>query len=353
MKIAIFLPNWIGDVVMATPTLRAVRNRYASAELIGVMRPYVADVLAGTTWLDEKLYYDPRSQDPALKSRQLVRQLRKRHPDTVLLLTNSLRTGLLGWLSGAPQRVGYAQYGRGGLLTDKLKFPKMHGKFVPSSTMDSYLRLAYLLGCREQHNQTELSTLPEDDDAADRAWERLRLPAPDQVVVCHNAGGWNGKASSKSWPAESMAELLRRIANHLNLSVLVMCGPNERADAANIALLANHPNVKSLADQPLSIGLTKACVRRSRLMVSTDSGPRHFAAAFGVPVVSLYGPTHIAWGNTHFSHEIHLQHDVPCGPCMKRVCPLKHHNCMRDLTVDRVFDAVVQQLGTQTQPNAA
>lgn len=353
MKIAIFLPNWIGDVVMATPTLRAVRHRYRSAELIGVMRPYVADVLAGTSWLDEQLYYDPRSKERSLKSRHLLRQLREKKIDTVLLLTNSLRTGLLGWLSRAPHRVGYAQYGRGGLLTDKLKFPKLHGKFVPAPTMDAYLRLAYLMGCRDQHKQTELATLPEDEAAADQVWDRLQLPPANRVVVCHNAGGWNGKASSKSWPAESMAELTSRIANDLNLSVLVLCGPNERSEAAEIAQLANHPQVKSLSNEPLSIGLTKACVRRSRLMVSTDSGPRHFAPAFGVPIVSLYGPTHVAWGNTHFPHEIHLQHEVPCGPCMKRVCPLEHHNCMRDLTVDRVFSAVVKQLETQTKPHAA
>ena len=173
MKIAIFLPNWIGDVVMATPTLQAVRDHFGpSAHLIGVMRPYVSEVLSGTRWLDQQLFYDPQAKDPALRSRTLLRKLRQERPATILLLPNSLRTGLLGWLSGAGRRVGYAQYGRGPLLTDKLKFRKSRGRFLPASTMDSYLELAYLLGCPRRTPHLELATLPEDEAAADDVWRR-------------------------------------------------------------------------------------------------------------------------------------------------------------------------------------
>jgi heptosyltransferase-2 len=98
--------------------------------------------------------------------------------------------------------------------------------------------------------------------------------------------------------------------------------------------------VVSLAEQPMSIGLSKACVRRARLMVTTDSGPRHFAAAFGVPVVSLFGPTHIEWSENYFDRAVHLQHKLPCGPCQRRVCPLGTHQCMRDLGPDEVWAAV-------------
>ena len=88
-------------------------------------------------------------------------------------------------------------------------------------------------------------------------------------------------------------------------------------------------------------------------MVSTDSGPRHFAAAFDVPVITLYGPTHIEWGDTHYARAIHLQEDMPCGPCMKRVCPEGHHRCMRDLTVNRVYSEVAKQLDQPRRIEAA
>ena len=125
MKLAVFLPNWVGDVVMATPTLQALRSHLGpDASFIGVMRPGVTDVLGGTRWFDRQFLYQPRSKNPRLTSRNLVRCLRQEKLDSVLLLTNSLRTGILGWLSGARQRVGYAHYGRGPLLTEKIRFKK-------------------------------------------------------------------------------------------------------------------------------------------------------------------------------------------------------------------------------------
>jgi heptosyltransferase-2 len=350
MRIAVFLPNWIGDVVMATPTLRALRTHFGPrAELIGVMRPYVSEVLAGTDWLSDTLLYDPRSQQTELRTLACAKHLRDRKPDVAFLLTNSLRTGLIAWLSGAPRRVGYAHYGRGPLLTDKLKFAKSRGRFVPTPTLDAYLRLAALLGCDEQPVHTELQTTSEDEARADEVWRKLGLSRDEEIVLI-NSGGAYGAA--KSWPSEYFSELARRIASRHGLTVLVLCGPAEREMAADIVKGAGHPQVLGLAEQELSIGLSKACVRRSRLMISTDSGPRHFAAAFDVPVMTLYGPTHIAWGDTHYPRAIHLQREVPCGPCMKRICPLGHHRCMTELTADEVYRAVVTHLEAERKAMA-
>src|SRR5687767_12621544 len=108
-RIAIFLPNWIGDVVMATPFLKAMHKRYAGqAELIGVARPYVSAVLAGTPWLNRQLLYESKPRENVLGTWQLIGELRRLKLDKVVLLTNSLRTGALAWLSGAKQRLGYA-----------------------------------------------------------------------------------------------------------------------------------------------------------------------------------------------------------------------------------------------------
>ena len=113
--------------------------------------------------------------------------------------------------------------------------------------------------------------------------------------------------------------------------------------ARQIVRLANRAGIASLADEAVSLGLTKALVRRSTLLVTTDSGPRHFAAAFDRPVVTLFGPTHIEWTETYFARAVHLQKKVPCGPCQKRVCPLDHR-CMTDLSPDEVFAAVCRLL---------
>jgi heptosyltransferase-2 len=157
-------------------------------------------------------------------------------------------------------------------------------------------------------------------------------------MVALNPGGAFGAA--KHWPAAHFGALAKRLTTELGRSVLVLCGPAERDEAREIVRLAGHPLVAGLADEPSSIGLTKAAVRRSELLVTTDSGPRHFAAPFGVPAVTLFGPTHIAWSETYSADAVHLQIPVDCGPCQQRACPLGHHRCMTELTPDRVFEAV-------------
>ena len=341
MNLGVFLPNWIGDVAMATPTLRALRSQFPAVRITGVMRPYVADVLAGTKFLDEQIFYDPHSRDSSLHGWPFLRRLRAERLDTVVLLTNSWRTGLLAWCSGARRRVGYVRGGRGILLTDRLEHRRANGKYTPTPVLDDYLRLAYQLGCGLESPRLELATLPADEAAADVTWKRLALPAGRHVVALNSSGAFG---SAKLWPTGHFAELARKIVCATDNSVLVLCGPSEREIARDIVAAADHPRVVGLSDEQLSIGLTKACVRRCRLLVTTDSGPRHFAPAFDVPVITLFGPTHIAWSETHYARAVHLQHRVDCGPCQQRVCPLGHHRCMRDLGVDEVFRAVHAQL---------
>lgn len=351
MKIGLFLPNWIGDTAMCTPTLRALRRHFGpTAEMVGVLRPYVADVLAGTPWLDELIFYHRRSKAPAEHTFAVASELRRRKLDTIVLFTNSLRAAAMARWSKAPNRVGYVRYGRGALLTHKLYHPRLRRAWLPTPAIDTYLGLACALGCQRETPRIELATLPADEEAADAVWKKWKLPRGDQVVVL-NSGGAYGAA--KLWPSEHFAALARRIATERELAVLVTCGPAERQVARRIVALADHPRVVSLADEPISIGLTKACVRRSRLMVTTDSGPRFFAVAFDVPVVTLFGPTHVDWTRTHYPGEISLQHAVPCGPCARRICPLDHHECMRSLDVDRVYGAVLGQLGPARNVQAA
>jgi heptosyltransferase-2 len=310
----------------------------------------VADVLAGTTLLDELVYYDRKSADSTHHARAVQRQLRDRRLDAIVLLTNSLRSAAMAWLSRAPVRVGYARYGRGSLLTHKLYHPRGRLGWLPTPAIDTYLQLAYALGCELESPRLELATLPHDEAAADRLWHKCKLPQGNQVVVLNTGGAYG---SAKSWPSAYFARLARRLVNIDALSVLVTCGPDERPMARQIVDIADHPRVVSLADEPVSIGLTKACIRRSRLLVTTDSGPRFFGIAFEVPVIALFGPTDPAWTRTHSKREVYLQHAVPCGPCGQRTCPLGHHECMRHLSVERVYAAVQNQLAATPARAAA
>lgn len=346
MKIAIFCPNWIGDAVMATPAMRAVRKQFPRAEITAILRPYVADVLAGTNLVDRIIPHDPvsgrgRKRMPeTLWGLRLVRALRQERFDSAILFPNSFRSAWWAWISGAKQRVGFNREGRGWLLTDSVSFKS---RSEPHPVIDEYLRLAAHIGCRHLTRNMELAVLPEDERQFQTFWRR-HVSAQGQLrrFVCLNPGGAFG--SAKHWPTSSFAELARRIVRQLDKYVLVLAGPAERDEARAIVALANHPGIVTVADDHPTIGLTKAAIKHADLLITTDSGPRHFAPPFGVPVVTLFGPTHVAWSETYYDRSLHLQLEVDCGPCQQRVCPLKHHRCMKDLSPEWAFKAAVSML---------
>jgi lipopolysaccharide heptosyltransferase II len=367
MKLAIWLPNWIGDVVMATPALRALRQQFVDAEIVGVVRPYVADVLAGTTLLDRMLIHESRSNRPSRTGWGIWRSLRRERFDLAVVMPNSFRSAWWAWASGAKRTLGYARNGRSLLLTDPIFAPSLA---TPHPVLDELLQLVGQLGCRGLSRRMELATLPQDEQRLAEFWQRHGDPpirsrirknsdaessdrpnSREFSYVCLNTGGAFGAA--KDWPIEHFTELARRIAVDLGRTVLILCGPNERTVAQRIVADVKHAQVVSLTDEPLSIGLTKVAIRHSDLLITTDSGPRHFAAAFDVPAITLFGPTHIAWSETFHPQATHLQLPVDCGPCQQRVCPLGHHRCMRDLSVDHVFREVVRVLPTKSRAGIA
>ncbi len=346
-RIALFLPNWIGDVVMATPAVRAVRTAFPAADLFAVGKPYVADVVAGSPWFRAFIPFDKKGP----RDRRLLgvaRRLRDEKVDAAILFPNSFRPALAARLGGVKSVVGFARYGRGFLLSHKLEAVRdPNGGFKPLPVIDDYNRLAVALGTADPGHRMELFTTPADEAAADAVWDGFGLTRYPHVVSL-NPGAAFGAA--KHWPVASFAALARKLTDR-GWGVVVLCGPGEREMARRIADGSRSPHVFALSDATLSLGLTKALVRRSDLLVTTDSGPRHFAAAFGRPVVTLFGPTHIGWTETYYAKAVHLQKPVPCGPCQQRVCPLDHR-CMTDLSPAEVFAAADRLLRSHPLPLA-
>lgn len=348
--VAIFLPNWIGDVVMATPTLRSLRQHYGpNVTLLGVARPYVQQVLTGSSWLDGMVWYHPKGKTRELRPKHVIDQLREANVDETVILTNSLRAAWIAWRSGAKSRVGYARNGRKWLLTASLKPHRQEGRYQPVSAVDYYLDLVRSMGVEVASKQPELYTTAEGELAAERIWANLGWQ-PHQSVIGMNTGGAYGAA--KHWPNQHSAQLALQLAEEGH-RVLIMCGPAEVDAAREIEDRARHPWVRSMADQDLSLEASKSCLRRCRLLVSTDSGPRHIAAAFDVPTVTLFGPIDPAWSYNYATVAIDMFDRLECSPCGKRTCPLGHHRCMNDLTPDRVMRAVHRALAVAEEGDRA
>ena len=151
----------------------------------------------------------------------------------------------------------------------------LKSKRVPHPVIDEYLRLAQHLGCGIERdglpNRTmELATTARDEQTFAQFWSHQDPNLCGRDVICLNPGGAFGAA--KHWPTDSFGSLANRLANELGKVVLVLCGPAERDEARKIVARAAHPAVISMADSPLSLGLTKAAIRHAELLVTTDSG---------------------------------------------------------------------------------
>ena len=120
MNIAVFLPNWIGDVVMATPAIRALRQTYPEAHMVWVGKPYVAGVVEGSPWFENRVLLDSRG---ALTNRwpAAAWKLRRAKIDLAVLFPNTFRSAWVAWLAGCQRRIGFKRYGRNGLLTEGLE----------------------------------------------------------------------------------------------------------------------------------------------------------------------------------------------------------------------------------------
>jgi heptosyltransferase-2 len=169
------------------------------------------------------------------------------------------------------------------------------------------------------------------------------------VVLNDNSS--NG--SARAWGVEKHAALARRIAAAVpEVRVLMHCGPGDREPARAVVRLADLPSVRGLGDvAELPIGLSKAIYARAAVAVSSDSGPRHIAAGFGVPTVALIGPTDSRLGRSDPERCVEMRLDLACAPCDAGECPLVHHDCMRLIDVERVADAVLGLLRQDRSPS--
>ncbi|MEM8735758.1 MAG: glycosyltransferase family 9 protein [Planctomycetota bacterium] len=346
---------------MATPMLRALRRAYPQSELVGIMSPIVQEVIEGAWGDDERPWFDEyilfrkgrRKLNAAHRAqgvtsrRGIIRQLRQLRVDVALLTTNSWWTAAVSRFGGVRKVVGYDRDSRRYLLHEPLPVPKSeNGDYAPISAVDYYLALASWVGGdteRSDARSMQLRASDADLQLADKLWHSVgfRGEVPTVVVNSNSA-----KDSARVWPESHVIELTKRLVHERDVQVLLHCGPGERESANRIAASVDHPSVASMGHtENLPIGLSRGVLKRAAVVVSTDSGARHMAVALDRPVVSLFGPTSSAWTRTYNTPELELAEDLDCRACYQSECPLKHHACMQNLSVNRVMDAVASRLG--------
>lgn len=344
MKTAILLPTWVGDACMATPTIRAIRQGLRNVShlcLVGRYAPIA--VLEGMPEVDQTITFKPKSKDPKVFSRRgLVQELKRQKFDSIILLPNSLSSAVLGYMSGAKQRIGFAKEGRSWLLTDRIPLTRNGVDRRELSTIDYYLKIAEHLGCEVHDPSMKIWVSESDRVMAKRMFDAFGFDWNHPTVVINSAAAMS---EAKQWPSGQASRAAKELAVQHGLQVIIHSGPADRQKSHAIEFGADHPRVKSMGQvEQLPLGLSKAVLEQACVVVSSDSGPRHMAAALNRRVVALFGPTAADKYKTYNLPERVLSIPMACQPCGKDKCPLVHNNCMHGLTYPLVVSAVLDQL---------
>ena len=332
-NILVRMPNWVGDVVMALPALRALRESYPSAKITLLCRPRLFPIVEGEPYYDEWVSYQAKGLWQIWK---MGRRLARRRFDLAVVFPNSISSALVATFGGIQRRVGYNIEGRGtlGLLTHTLRARKVGGlRQIPM--VDYYLALAYAAGARESSRRIQFHVGQDLSVRADRFFRDAGV-GPTQRVIGISPGAAFGR--SKQWRSDYFAEVADTLALQWRAKILILCGPEEEQVADDIEASMETEPINT-ARRIVPLDLLKAVVRRCMLLVTTDSGTRHFAVGNGVAVVTVLGPTFHIYTESEYEKSDLVQHRLDCWPCHEPVCPLGHHRCMEELRPGKVLAA--------------
>ena len=326
--------NWIGDAVMTTPSLKAIRETFPDARITIVANPLIAQLFAFHPDCDEVIEYDRQGRHAGLIGfLRFVAMLRGRKFDCAILFQNAFEAALMASLGGVKSRAGYMTDGRRLLLTHPVPFTDQEKALHHT---DYYLHMLEQCGVTTGDKQQQLALLPDEVQ-----WAVDNMPRGRYAVI--NPGAAYG--SAKRWIPERFAEVADQLADRYGLSIVLSGGPAEIEIGADIAKIMQTPHKNVIGKT--SVRQMMAALAGSSLMITNDSGPMHVAAAFAVPMVAIFGPTDHTTTSPWGTRSQIVRHAVECSPCMLRQCPIDHR-CMQRVTVEDVLFAAAALLEDET-----
>ncbi len=341
-RVLVRVPNWIGDAVMCEPALRALRTCFPQASITVLARPAVAALLEGHPAVEETVVYDHRGRHRGVAGKwSLGRTLRAQGFEAAVLFQNAFEAAALACAAGIPYRLGYATDGRGLLLTRAVRVPQ-----TQSQQVRYYLDLLRAIGYEGPMQAPQLYLREAERAAMSRRLEQAGV-GPGEMLIGLNPGSTYG--SAKRWLPDRFAETATRLVQWWRdvrgapARVVVLGAAGEEDLGAAIARQIG-PSALMWSGRT-TIRELMALTRRCGVYITNDTGPMHVAAAFGVPVVAVFGPTD--WRTTAPFGDRHalVRQPVDCAPCLLRECPIDHR-CMTGVTVNQVVDAVQRLLAS-------
>ena len=333
-RILMIRTDRIGDVVLSTPAIKALRDAYPQSHIAFMVRPYARDIVEGNPYLDEVIIYDKYGAQRGFLSAILFGlRLRKKKFDTAIILHPTNRAHILAFVAGIPNRIGLRRK-LPFLLTRALNDKKFLGQ---KHELEYTLEILKDIGI-EARDKT-LYVPVKDDSRRSVSLKLAEKGAGDSDLLIGVHPG--ASCPSKRWPLERFAALIDRLKTDYNARIVLISAPEEANRVAGLKKIIKSEVIDLLGQTPVR-ELT-ALLKRCALFISNDSGPVHIATAVGTPSVVIFGRKQPGlspkrWGPTG-KNDIALHKDVGCEVCLAHDCKIGF-KCLKAISVNEVFDAV-------------
>jgi len=329
-RILVIRTDRIGDVILSTPAMRALRQRYPDALIAAMVSPYTKEIVEGSPFLDEVIVYDKELTHKGwLSTLRFAFALRQKMFDAALVLHPTNRVHLIAFLAGIPKRVGYNKK-LGFLLTDKVEHLKQLGE---KHELEYSLDLAGFLDAQTQDKTLFMPIKSESEKWAEGFIEGLRIRKEEGLLIINPSAS----CPSKIWPPERFAEVADILAKRYGLKVIIVTGALDSPLAEKVIKNMHAPAI-SLAGK-ISLSQLASILKRASLFISNDSGPVHICSALNVPVISIFGRSQAGlsprrWGPVGVKDKA-LHKQVGCVECLAHNCK-RGFACLNAITVSEV-----------------
>ncbi|MBA3816189.1 MAG: lipopolysaccharide heptosyltransferase II [Parachlamydiaceae bacterium] len=340
-KIIVRMPNWLGDVVMATPILHDIRQRWPKASITAMCQSNVASLLQHDPNISEVYSYKkPNGWVHRHQHLDIIEALQRGEYDLGILLTNSLSSAWWFWRGKVQNKVGYAGNLRSLLLNKAVSFPA--NKETQHQVL-TYKALIEPMGIPISNTPPHLYVTTSEQQTARELLSNEHVSPGTHTIIGINPGAAFG--SAKCWLPERFHEVASRLLENPRNAV-VFFGDPAGASLVNMICKDLGERVINLAGKT-SIRELLALILQCSAFLTNDSGPMHIASALDVPLVALFGSTSdVKTGPYNGGKIIHKR--VECSPCYKRVCPIDFR-CMTRIEVDEVYQSIQNMINTTSQ----
>jgi heptosyltransferase-2 len=336
-RILIRSTNWIGDAIMTTPAVRAIRKNFSHAEISILAKPWVLPVFENNPHVDQCIVYDSSAKHHGILGKlKLARDLKPYHFDVAILLQNAFEAALISFLAQIPCRIGYNTDARGILLSHAVPLNK---EIKNKHQTAYYLDILKGIGLDTDGQSLTLKVGEKYVNKADKTLDRHGVSSADSVVGI-NPGATYGPA--KQWFPERFANLADHIVDAFETRIILFGGPEDLASGMKISQMMRHSPIN--LSGKTGLGEAMALIKRCKLFITNDSGLMHVAAALDVPLIAIFGSTNPATTGPWSNRSRVIKLPVECSPCLKPECPESHFQCMKQISVEMVLEVVKEIL---------